>query len=467
MRVKNFLKDFGFVISSNLLTLAISTIVILIVPKLIGVTEYGYWQLFMFYSGYLGILPFGWLDGIYLRYGGAKYDDLDKSLFKSQFTLLMLLQIFFACIIIAVAVVLNDERYSFILYALAVYLLIYIAQSFCQFVLQITNRISEYSVVSILANVIYVVSVISFIIFDLRDFRLLIISFIFGNFMALLYAMYILKDLFLQRSTNENFWSLGEAYLNIKVGSQLLMANAAALLIIGVVRIGIQRGWGVAEFGKVSLTFSISNLLMVFINSVSLIIFPRLKRIDLNKVSDIYSNIRDILMPLVFIGMLAYFPINYLIPMWLPKYDSALIYISVLFPMTVYQSKFEVLSNTFMKVLRMEHQLLIINIITLIISILLTAFSVFVLHNLTATVFVIITVMAIRSTMSEIYIKSRLSLKFSSEMILETIMVVTFILLSWYLPTIGAMISYLAILIVYLIIKKQDVFVAIKQFKSM
>lgn len=42
MRVKNFLKDFGFVISSNLLTLAISTIVILIVPKLIGVTEYGY-----------------------------------------------------------------------------------------------------------------------------------------------------------------------------------------------------------------------------------------------------------------------------------------------------------------------------------------------------------------------------------------------------------------------------------------
>ena len=83
MRIKQLLKDFGFVISSNLLTLAISTIVILIVPKVIGVKEYGYWQLFMFYSSYLGVLHIGWLDGIYLRYGGEQYAHLNKALFKS------------------------------------------------------------------------------------------------------------------------------------------------------------------------------------------------------------------------------------------------------------------------------------------------------------------------------------------------------------------------------------------------
>lgn len=465
MNIKRLLKDFGFVISSNLLTLIISTIVILIVPKLIGVEEYGYWQLFMFYSGYLGLLPLGWLDGIYLRYGGERYERLNKSLFNSQFILLMLMQSFFALIIIIAAMIIHDKQYSFILYALAIFLLIYIAQSFCKFVLQITNRIREYSEVTILANVIYVVTVISLIVVNVRDFRLLIISFIFGNFVALLYAMFVLKDLFFQHYDNRQFLSLSEAVTNIRVGSQLLIANVAAMLIIGVVRMGIQQGWGVTTFGKVSLTLSISNLLMVFINAISLIIFPKLKRIDPNKVNGLYSVIRDILMPLIFIGMLIYFPIGYFIPMWLPKYDSALVYMSALFPMIAYQSKFEILSNTFMKVLRMERQLLFVNITTLVISIVLTAISVFLLHNLTATVFVIIIVMAIRSTISELYVKNKLHVKFSSEILLETAIVALFILFSWYLPTIEAMIGYLVLLTFYLLLKGHDIFVAVKNIK--
>lgn len=467
MNIKRLFKDFGFVISSNLLTLIISTIVILVVPKLIGVKEYGYWQLFMFYSGYLGLLPLGWLDGIYLRYGGERYERLNKSLFNSQFILLMIMQSIFAAIIIIVAVIINDKQYSFILYALALFLLIYIAQSFCKFVLQITNRIREYSEVTILANVIYVVTVISLIVVNVRDFRLLIISFIFGNFVALLYAMFVLKDLFFQHYDNKQFLSLSEAATNIRVGSQLLMANVAAMLIIGVVRMGIQHGWGVEIFGKVSLTLSISNLLMVFINAISLIIFPRLKRIDPDKVNGFYSVIRDILMPLIFFGMLIYFPMSYFIPLWLPKYDSALIYMSVLFPMVAYQSKFEILSNTFMKVLRMERQLLLVNIATLIISILLTVISIYVLHNLTATVFVIIIVMAIRSTISELYVKNKLHVKFSSEMLLETVMVVFFILLSWYLSTFEAMIGYMVILALYLLIKKNDIIRAVKSVKAL
>lgn len=259
MNIKRLFKDFGFVISSNLFTFTISTIVILVVPKIIGVKEYGYWQLFMFYSGYLGVFHLGWLDGIYLRYGGEKYERLNKSLFSSQFILLMFMQSIFALIIILVAVIVRDKQYSFILYALALSLLINIAQSYCKFVLQITDRIREYSEVMILANVIYVVIVISLIFINLRDFRLLIISFIFGNFVALIYAIYVLKDLFFQHySSNRQFWSLSEAVTNIRVGSQLLIANVAAMLIIGVVRMGIQHGWGVATFGRVSLTLSIS-----------------------------------------------------------------------------------------------------------------------------------------------------------------------------------------------------------------
>lgn len=465
MRIKGFLKDAGFVISSNFLTLAVSSIVILVVPRIIGVTEYGYWQLFMFYSGYLGIFPLGWLDGIYLRYGGEIYENLNKSLFKSQFTLLMLLQTVFAFTMVSIAIIINNEQYSFILISLAAFLLIYVALSFCKFILQITNRLPEYSTVTILSNFIYVVLVIGLIVVNVRDFRTLIIAFIFGNFIALIYAIYTLKDIFCEKYTKGDFMPLHEAYLNIKVGSQLLIANVAAMLIIGVVRIGIQHGWCVAEFGKVSLTLSISNLLMVFINAISLIIFPKLKRIPQNKVHNLYSVIRNTLMPVVFIGMLIYFPLNYLIPLWLPKYASGLIYMSALFPMVVYQAKIELLSNTFMKALRMEHQLLVINVITLIVSVFLTSISVFGLHNLSTSVFVIIIVMGLRSTISEIYISNALHLKFSLEIIIETFVIVGFILLSWYLPKMESFIGYIMILAIYFLIKRKDIIRAIIQIK--
>lgn len=467
MRIKLLLKDFGFVISSNLLTLAISTIVILIVPKVIGVKEYGYWQLFMFYSSYLGVLHIGWLDGIYLRYGGEQYDHLNKTLFKSQFWLLMMFQVVFAFIIAILATIVYDKQYSFILYASAVYLLISMAQSFCNFVLQITSRIREYSEVTILANAIYVITVVSLILINVQDFRVLIMAFIFGNLVALFYGMYVLKDIFFRRYVNQYFWSISETVLNIKAGIPLLMANLSAMLIIGVVRMGIQRGWGIEAFGKVSLTLSISNLLMVFINAISLVIFPKLKRVDDNKVKKLYPVIRDLLIPSVFVSMLVYFPIGYFIPMWLPKYESALVYMSVLFPMVAYQAKFEILSNTFMKVLRMEKKLLILNVLTLIISVVLTAFSVFLLHNLTVTVFVIIIVMAIRSTLSELYVKNKLGVKFSSEMILETVMIMLFILLSGYLPIIESMIGYSLALTLYLLIKKRDIFTAIKSVRKL
>lgn len=285
--------------------------------------------------------------------------------------------------------------------------------------------------------------------------------------MALFYGMYVLKDIFFRRYVNQYFWSISETVLNIKAGIPLLMANLSAMLIIGVVRMGIQRGWGIEAFGKVSLTLSISNLLMVFINAISLIIFPNLKRVDDNKVKKLYPVIRDLLIPSVFVSMLVYFPIGYFIPMWLPKYESALVYMSVLFPMIAYQAKFEILSNTFMKVLRMEKKLLILNVLTLIISVVLTAFSVFLLHDLTVTVFVIIIVMAIRSTLSELYVKNKLGVKFSSEMILETVMILLFILLLWYLPIIESMIGYSLALTRYLLIKKRDIFTAIKSVRKL
>ena len=94
IQATRFAKNMSYTISSNLISLIVSTLVVMVIPKLIGIEDYGYWQLYIFYSSYVGFLHFGWNDGIYLRYGGEKYKDLDKKLFYSQFMELLASQIF-------------------------------------------------------------------------------------------------------------------------------------------------------------------------------------------------------------------------------------------------------------------------------------------------------------------------------------------------------------------------------------
>ena len=87
---KKIVANFSYVVLSNLLTVIVSSLVVLILPKIMGVEEYGYWQLYIFYLSYAGFVHLGWVDGIYLRYGGLEYDDLDKEKFFSQFLMLLI-----------------------------------------------------------------------------------------------------------------------------------------------------------------------------------------------------------------------------------------------------------------------------------------------------------------------------------------------------------------------------------------
>lgn len=95
---KHVLKNISYTLSSNLLTFMVSVIVTLLLPKVLGITSYSYYQLYLFYVSYVGFLHFGWCDGIYLRYGGYDYNQLDKPTFRGQFYSFLFFQIIMSLI---------------------------------------------------------------------------------------------------------------------------------------------------------------------------------------------------------------------------------------------------------------------------------------------------------------------------------------------------------------------------------
>ena len=401
MKLKKFLQNFSLTIASNFLSLITSVIVILVVPKTIGVYEYGLWQLFIFYSSYIGVLHFGWIDGIYLRYGGITYKGLDKSAMAGQFLYLLVSQAIVTVLMISITnfMFVGDTRIILINVAGAIVLVN--MKSFFQFVLQMTNRINEYAISNFLSSIVYIIVLLALISMGIKDYQFFIWSFFCGQLFSLIYCGFTCKDILLSKPTEDMYKNLREAKKNVRVGSKLLISNIAGLLVIGIVRFGIQNTWDVKTFGKISLVLSLSNFLMIFIGAVSLVLFPILRRVDVKIMHNIYMSLQSLLLPVIFLGLFMYFPIIALIPKWLPNYSSALTYMSLLFPVIIYQSKFELLSNTFFKVLRMEKILMILNGVTVVLSLILTFFATYVFKNLTIAVFNILIVMFIRGLISE------------------------------------------------------------------
>ena len=54
----------------------LSILTSLLVPKVLGVQEFGYWQLFLFYSSYTGFFSLGISDGMYLIEGGKSRTEI-------------------------------------------------------------------------------------------------------------------------------------------------------------------------------------------------------------------------------------------------------------------------------------------------------------------------------------------------------------------------------------------------------
>lgn len=83
--------------SVNVLTLIIRIISGFVFPRFMTTQDYADYQTFSLYLGYLPMLTLGFSTGMFLRYGGHSFKDIDKARYKSEYRLLLgILVCFFA-----------------------------------------------------------------------------------------------------------------------------------------------------------------------------------------------------------------------------------------------------------------------------------------------------------------------------------------------------------------------------------
>lgn len=459
-------KNISLAFIANIIGLIASSIITFVLPKFIGVTQYSYYQLYIFYVSYVGFLGFGWIDGLYLRYGGKYFNKINKNLLSAEFRYFSLFEIFLAFVVLLYTLFSFPESNKFIIYcSVALCIFIYMPRALLHNLLLASGQINEYATTLIIENIIKVSLVIFGIMIGEISFFWFVVSDLFGRFVASLYVYYVCRKVIFAKICKFSI-ILNEIIANIKCGLFLMLSNVASMLIIGVVRQFIEIAWNIQTFGKISLTLALSNFILIFINSIAMVLFPIIKRCNKENLAGIYNNIRTILMVLILFILIFYEPLKSIFSIWLPQYNDSLKYMAILFPLCVFECKMNLLINTYYKSERKERLLLLINSVSLVLSILISLLTCIIYKNLDLAVFSIIFLIGFRCILAEFILSKFIAIQVSKDILLELILVSLFIYLSWYISGIKSILIYLFLYIIYIFMKKSDILSVIRLMRK-
>ena len=460
---KKFAKNVVYSIIAQIISLAVSFVLTLIVPKFIDEYQYSYWQTYVLYVGYVGVLHFGLLDGLVLRYSKYDYEELDKARLRSQFIILLIFTSIMTLSATAISLTVLDYPNKIIFVLVAIGIISKNIVTYSSYMFQITNRISKYVFLIIAQRLAYGFVVAALLIFKVNDFYWYCIADLIGDAVGFIIGAVFNRGLFLGKSIKINE-AFNELKTNMASGIILMMANWSAMLMIGSAKMIIQWHWDELVFGKVSFAFSVSNIFLVFVTAISVVLFPSLQRIDPEKLPSMYKNIRNILSPLLFFMMLFYFIGCYVLELWLPKYSESLTYLGILLPIIIFSSKVSLLTNNYLKVYRKEKMMLLANVISIALGIGLFVLCAYAFNNMTALLACVVFVIMFNSVLSEIFVLKTIKVKIIKEFIIEALVTVAFILCASMLSRWIGFAVYFGIFVIYCSINYKSIFELYKKF---
>lgn len=457
LTIRSIIIQIFHIISSNFIKLFVVGLLTIIVPKFIEVESYGYWQLYIFYTNYVGFFHLGWCDGIYLKEGGKNFDELCFSSYKTQFFSLLILQFFFGVIILIGNCILNNDiEKSVIIIGTCINAILAVPCTMLGYLMQTTGKIKDFSFATIIGRITYFILVILSVLGNYISFYWIIIADLIGWLTSLLYSCYACKEIFKVKANNFKL-TFSTILNNIEIGSKLMIANIASSLIIGIVRFFIEKHWSIEIFGKISLSINFCSLVLIFINAISIVLYPILKKMKIKDLGWLYKKMDFILFFILMLSLLFYFPINIFTKFWLPEYEVSIYYMAILFPICIYESKVSLLIYTFLKVLRKERVIMIINLTILFLGIILSYLTVFIIDSLVATVYCILILLFLRCLIFELLIKYFINVNTYNSIIKELIITFLFLIISTNFNSTIGLIAFLFICSLLILSNKKTI----------
>ena len=448
--LENLKINIKYGVLSHLLVFLFGVVRSLAVPLMLGIIDFGYWQTYLLYVGFVGVLCFGFNDGIYLRFGGVDIVKMPwlklRGAIAIYATLLFCISLIFA--FSSVCYGSAESAGSLISVYLAANIFLSGLVSFYVILFQITNQMKLYSKYLLIDKAFFLGVLLAFYFgnFDLAFSDLMILDCI-GKFVVAATATIQSRNFIFGPVSLRGVWL--EFTNNIRAGIKLTTANLLAMLMIHQSRIAVEIFYPIEDFSVFAFGISLTNLALLFILGVSAALYPVLKKQDVTEYPNLYSGQSEIVTFLMVTLIFTYYPIYYLIENWMLDFSRVLDYFFLLMVASLLQIKLNLTIYTFNKALRRESNILKGNIQCLCVMFVFMSVLVFFNAGVEMLALLLVGALVFRVYVADIQLQKNFRVNGLGGGLLELVFLMTFILLEFFTTQVLSFVVLLAGYAVY------------------
>ena len=212
------------VFSVNFFQLISSLIVGFIVPIILSIDGYANLKTYTLYLSYIGFFHLGFVDGLYIKYGGMKENEINKSILKGEHHFLFFLELIISIIVFIVSIIFKNM----VLFLFSITILPTMMQSFYKYIYQATGNFDKYSKILYIYTIMYLLfNIFLALILKSSNYILYCLTTFGANVVSVIYFEFK----FLKEYKNEKAIINTSIFKNIKIGFFVLLGNLSIIAL--------------------------------------------------------------------------------------------------------------------------------------------------------------------------------------------------------------------------------------------
>ncbi len=320
---KSLKKGIVVVLIANIVNLVVSLLRSFLLPKYLSVETYADIKLYQLYISYAGFAALGYIDGMYLKYGGKSLLDIDRKELNRNVSTFRIFQLLISFVLFLVGVIKKD--YIFCAMSLSIVALNMADYYKCLF--QATGEFSLYSRIMNISSVsLFVVSLVLLFILKIEKSVPYIVSYVF-----IYYIVWLFLEIRLNRGGvkgNPTYFSIIECKTSINSGWSLMIGTFVSTFMTGLDRWCVKLTMDTYAFALYSFAASVVGFLAYAISPIAITLYNYFCK-DHENIN--YKKIRQMILLFVTIIIAGAFPVKFILEHYLEKYYFAQKVIFILF----------------------------------------------------------------------------------------------------------------------------------------
>ena len=309
---------------ANLISLIFGLLTNFILPKYLSVDSYAGIKTFQLYITYIGILHFGYEDGMYLKYGGKRVTDISSKDISENLYTLRVFQLIISLVVLIVSVILRN--YILLVFAFAILPVNLVA--YYKLLFQAVGEFKRYGKILNLTSIVtFILNAILVFVAKTDNYMIYIVLYVVWDVILWLVLEISFRKL-VKIDVSEKHFSFSELKENINNGIPLTLGNFSSVLLTSIDRWFVKLFQTTSDFAYYSFAVSTESFINVALTPITVTLYNYFCNHKNKK--DVIRIRNAVILFSVYVVSCG-FGAKFIINLFVPKYNGSICVMFILF----------------------------------------------------------------------------------------------------------------------------------------